>query len=146
MLQRDSAFRPTIQRHERRPDAFPGVVVYHTLQLTCRAGSRGAAGIWIEAANEAIWRRIRDLFAAGILDEYSYWEARYLRSPELPRQRARVFPFGASPAGFKQMQREMPVELLRHGGRTWWFFREDLYWDNEGLTAEEVRALILKAE
>lgn len=145
MLEHDGSCSVAIQRHEGRTGAFSHVQ-YHTLLLTSDTGAKGTAGIWIDAEDEETWRRIRALYLQEGLGEFSYWESQYLQRPELSYQRAKVFPFGSTPAHFVEGQRYVPVELLRHGGKTWWLFREVLYWEDEGLTAEGVRTRVLGSE
>jgi hypothetical protein len=41
-------------------------------------------------------------------------------------------------------QKENPVVLLEDGARVYWLFQDCFYWEDEGLTAEDVRALALQ--
>lgn len=43
-------------------------------------------------------------------------------------------------------QRQFPVFVARIGGRRYWRFRNKFYWENEGLKAEEVYALLVTKE
>jgi 5-methylcytosine-specific restriction endonuclease McrA len=43
-------------------------------------------------------------------------------------------------------QQETPAEVLQHGKRTLWCFRDRFYWDDDGLAAEDVKALVLQRE
>ncbi|HEU4656635.1 MAG TPA: HNH endonuclease signature motif containing protein [Capillimicrobium sp.] len=39
-------------------------------------------------------------------------------------------------------QRREPVALFHDGGRTWWWFEDRVYWEDEGLAAADVLALV----
>jgi hypothetical protein len=41
-------------------------------------------------------------------------------------------------------QLDHPVELLRLDRRVYWIFRDCFYWEEEGLSAEDVKALVLQ--
>ena len=41
-------------------------------------------------------------------------------------------------------QAESPVELVRHDQRAYWIFRDCFYWEDDGLSAEDVKALALQ--
>jgi hypothetical protein len=41
-------------------------------------------------------------------------------------------------------QRENPMALFRSEARVYWAFQDCFYWEDEGLTAEDVRALVLQ--
>lgn len=43
-------------------------------------------------------------------------------------------------------QQEIPCRIMRADGRTWWYFLGEIYWENEGLSEIEVKALILERE
>jgi len=44
-----------------------------------------------------------------------------------------------------QRQQNIPVKIVEGANRrTWWMFKDDFYWENEGYAALEVQALILK--
>ena len=45
-----------------------------------------------------------------------------------------------------EAQRLEPVLVLHGGGRQWWWFRDCFYWEDEGLTAPDVMALVLERE
>jgi len=49
-------------------------------------------------------------------------------------------------AGIRTRQRETPVEVARDAARrrTWWMFRDEFYWEDEGYDEVEVKALILE--
>ena len=44
------------------------------------------------------------------------------------------------------LQRERPVLLAADGPRGWWWFRDRIYREDDGLRAEDVRALALERE
>ncbi|MGB9032942.1 MAG: HNH endonuclease signature motif containing protein [Paeniglutamicibacter sp.] len=46
----------------------------------------------------------------------------------------------------QEVQLERPIALVRIGDRTYWQFRNKVYWDDEGLRAKEVYALVLTRE
>jgi hypothetical protein len=46
--------------------------------------------------------------------------------------------------GASTMQLEDPVALLTLDKRTYWWFDECVYWDDDGLGAEDVKALVLQ--
>ena len=43
-------------------------------------------------------------------------------------------------------QQRVPVALLDDGHRTWWWFEERIYWDDEGFAAADVVALVRDRE
>jgi 5-methylcytosine-specific restriction endonuclease McrA len=43
-------------------------------------------------------------------------------------------------------QQQNPVPMLRNGKRTLWHFHENFYWDDDGLDADDVKALLLQRE
>jgi hypothetical protein len=49
-------------------------------------------------------------------------------------------------AAIMARQQETPAEVARDDGRrrTWWLFREEFYWEDEGYDEIEVKALILE--
>lgn len=44
------------------------------------------------------------------------------------------------------LQREQPVPLFCAEGRQWWWFRDCFYWEDEGLSAHDVMALVVDRE
>ena len=46
----------------------------------------------------------------------------------------------------KQALEPVPVFHNLANARTWWMFRDQFYWENDGLTSTEVKALILDRE
>jgi hypothetical protein len=50
----------------------------------------------------------------------------------------------AEVAEAQQAQATEPVQVLRDGKRSLWQFLEDFYWDDDGLDAEDVKALVLQ--
>ncbi len=45
-----------------------------------------------------------------------------------------------------QLQREQPLALLEAGDRRWWWFRDRFWWEDDGLTAADVTALVAERE
>ncbi len=39
-------------------------------------------------------------------------------------------------------QQETPVETLHDGKRTLWYFHDNFYWDDDGLDADDIKALV----
>jgi 5-methylcytosine-specific restriction endonuclease McrA len=44
------------------------------------------------------------------------------------------------------LQREQPVPLIAAERRQWWWFRDCFYWEDDGLTAADVMALVVDRE
>ena len=44
------------------------------------------------------------------------------------------------------LQEDEPVALLQHKGRCWWWFHDGFYWEDDGLSAEDVMALVVERE
>jgi 5-methylcytosine-specific restriction endonuclease McrA len=56
-------------------------------------------------------------------------------------------PFGPRAlAELEQRQREQPVALIEAEGRQWWWYRECFYWEDDGLGARDVMALVVERE
>jgi 5-methylcytosine-specific restriction endonuclease McrA len=49
-------------------------------------------------------------------------------------------------AKLEQLQRRQPVPLIQADGRQWWWFRDRFYWEDEGLDAQDVLALVVERE
>jgi HNH endonuclease len=49
-------------------------------------------------------------------------------------------------ASLQLLQSEQPVALVLAEGRQWWWFRDCFYWEDEGLTAHDVMALVMERE
>jgi 5-methylcytosine-specific restriction endonuclease McrA len=45
-----------------------------------------------------------------------------------------------------QEQKVDPVAVLHDSNRRWWWFHDRFYWEDEGLEAEDVKALVLDRE
>jgi hypothetical protein len=43
-------------------------------------------------------------------------------------------------------QKDQPVAMVRHGKRLLWHFHERFYWEDDGLAADDVKALVLQRE
>ncbi len=46
----------------------------------------------------------------------------------------------------RELQAETPVELLRDRKRTLWHFHDRFWWDDDGLSADDLKALVLRRE
>jgi hypothetical protein len=49
-------------------------------------------------------------------------------------------------ASQRALQADQPVALIRFEGRQWWWFRDCFYWEDDGLTAHDVVALVVARE
>lgn len=45
-----------------------------------------------------------------------------------------------------RLQREQPIPLINAERRQWWWFRDCFYWEDEGLSAHDVMALVVDRE
>jgi 5-methylcytosine-specific restriction endonuclease McrA len=45
-----------------------------------------------------------------------------------------------------ELQQRQPVPVLQHERRRWWWFKDRFYWEDEGLDAEDVYALLVERE
>lgn len=43
-------------------------------------------------------------------------------------------------------QSDLPVLVARHDGRTWWWYRDRFWWDDEGLDASAVKVCVLDGD
>jgi 5-methylcytosine-specific restriction endonuclease McrA len=46
----------------------------------------------------------------------------------------------------ERLQRRRPLALLAVEARQWWWFRDCFYWEDDGLTAHDVMALVVERE
>jgi 5-methylcytosine-specific restriction endonuclease McrA len=49
-------------------------------------------------------------------------------------------------AELEQRQREQPVALIEAEGRRWWWYRDCFYWEDDGLSEQDVMALVVERE
>jgi 5-methylcytosine-specific restriction endonuclease McrA len=49
-------------------------------------------------------------------------------------------------AELERLQREQPVALIEAEGRQWWWYRDCFYWEDDGLGAQDVMALVVERE
>jgi 5-methylcytosine-specific restriction endonuclease McrA len=49
-------------------------------------------------------------------------------------------------AELEHWQREQPVALVEAEGRQWWWYRDCFYWEDDGLSAHDVMALVVERE
>lgn len=52
----------------------------------------------------------------------------------------------ASVASLWATQANMPASVARHNKKTLWIFHEKFYWDDDSLTSDDVKALVLQRE
>jgi hypothetical protein len=45
-----------------------------------------------------------------------------------------------------ERQEQEPVKLHEHGGRSWWWFKKEVYVESEGLTTRDVMALAVQLQ
>jgi len=48
--------------------------------------------------------------------------------------------------GINASQKENPVDVVRDGKRLLWWFHDCFYWDDDGLAADDIKALVLQRE
>jgi hypothetical protein len=86
---------------------------------------RRDTGARFERSGFALFARYR--FKAGTLESDRSWHL-------------------AAAKALLQRQLETPVELLfdEESRRTWWLFRDEFYWEDEGYDEREVKALLLE--
>jgi 5-methylcytosine-specific restriction endonuclease McrA len=81
---------------------------------------------------------------AGFVTEGAwFWKRHRFRAARLTAARA----FG--PRALAQLewrQCEQPVALIEAEGRQWWWYRDCFYWEDDGLTAHDVMALVAERE
>jgi hypothetical protein len=46
-------------------------------------------------------------------------------------------------ADLNETQKRMPAVVLKEGGRTYWTFQGEVYWENDGYTDQRVLALLM---
>lgn len=49
-------------------------------------------------------------------------------------------------AELERLQREQPVALIEAESRQWWWYRDCFYWEDDGLSARDVMALVVERE
>lgn len=49
-------------------------------------------------------------------------------------------------ARFARSQSDLPILVGRRDGRRWWWFRDRFWWDDRGMSAEDVRTIVLEAD
>jgi 5-methylcytosine-specific restriction endonuclease McrA len=81
---------------------------------------------------------------AGFVTEGAwFWKRHRFRAAKLTAARA-LGPRALTQLG--QRQREQPVALIEAEGRQWWWYRDCFYWEDDGLTAHDVMALVVERE
>jgi 5-methylcytosine-specific restriction endonuclease McrA len=43
-------------------------------------------------------------------------------------------------------QRQAPIQVMQDGGRQWWWYRNRFYWEDDGLSRDDVQALVYDRE
>jgi hypothetical protein len=81
---------------------------------------------------------------AGFVTEGAwFWRRHRFRAGRLATARP-VWPRAL--AELERLQRERPVPMIRAQRRQWWWFQDCFYWEDDGLTAEDVMALVVERE
>ena len=81
---------------------------------------------------------------AGFVTEGAwFWKRHRFRAARLTAARA-LGPRAL--AELEQLQREQPVALIEAEGRQWWWYRDCFYWEDDGLGAHDVMALVVERE
>ena len=73
-----------------------------------------------------------------------------------PARRAKLFRLHSSKhhlecserrfARFARSQSELPILVGTRDGRRWWWFRDRFWWDDRGMSADDVRTVVLEAD
>jgi hypothetical protein len=84
-----------------------------------------------------------DKRAKFVVEGAWFWKLYRFRAGKLAAK-TRVKPRRFAELG--ALQREQPVPLILDGGRQWWWFRDCFYWEDEGLDAHDVMALVMDRE
>jgi 5-methylcytosine-specific restriction endonuclease McrA len=82
-------------------------------------------------------KRARHSVRRALLGRRYRFETGALAGPPL---RARALAAAAT------LQQRQPLQVLEHERRRWWWFRDRFYWEDEGLSAEDVHALLVERE
>jgi 5-methylcytosine-specific restriction endonuclease McrA len=83
-----------------------------------------------------------DKRARYIVEGAWFWKRYRLTSGKLVAEPVR--PFELSQA--LEAQRTSPVPVMHGEGRQWWWFQDRFFWEDEGLTANDVLALVFERE
>ena len=81
---------------------------------------------------------------AGFVTEGAwFWKRHRFQAARLASDR----PLGPRAlAELEQRQLEQPVALIEAEGRRWWWYRGCFYWEDDGLSAHDVMALVVERE
>jgi 5-methylcytosine-specific restriction endonuclease McrA len=81
---------------------------------------------------------------AGFVTEGAWlWKRHRFQAARLAAER----PLGSRAlAELERLQRLQPVPLIQAEGRQWWWYRDCFYWEDDGLTAHDVMALVVERE
>lgn len=79
-------------------------------------------------------------------DTSARFEAGFLRRRLVSGRREFRFISAMTHRAIVREQREVPVPVAEDERRTWWMFRDRFFWEDDGLSAEEVEALLHERE
>lgn len=79
-------------------------------------------------------------------DANARFESGFLRRRFVSGRREFRFISGMAHRGILRDQESVPVAVARDEPRTWWMFRGRFFWEDDGLSAEEVMALVHERE
>jgi 5-methylcytosine-specific restriction endonuclease McrA len=98
--------------------------------------------------NESMARAARRLLT--VESRYNVWKIKYPLRPA-------KYHFGTEAKAYRELskrwytealerQGDEPVKLHEYGGRTWWWFKKQVYVESEGLSSADVKALALQLQ
>lgn len=79
-------------------------------------------------------------------DANARFESGFLRCRFVSGRREFDFISGMAHRGIVREQESAPVAVAQDERRTWWMFRGRFYWEDDGLSADEVLALVHERE
>lgn len=79
-------------------------------------------------------------------DPNARFESAFMRRRFVSGRREFRFISGRAHRGILRDQETAPVAVAADDRRTWWMFRGRFFWEDDGLEAEEVRALVHERE
>lgn len=79
-------------------------------------------------------------------DPNARFEAAFLRRRFVSGRREFRFISGGAHRAILREQRALPVAVAEDERRTWWMFHDRFFWEDDGLTPEEVMALVHERE
>lgn len=75
-------------------------------------------------------------------DTGARWERGFMRRRLVSGAREFAFISAGTHRAVMREQAEVPVPVAEDERRTWWMYRDRVYWEDDGLDAEEVAALV----